>query len=72
MSKPTYEELAAQGKGDGYSVDELFMLSKHDTDASKRAAEGFKERLKEREKDFAQESRKLAPSEGFYERVYDL
>ena len=53
-------------------IKKLFELSKRDTNASKRAAEGFKERLQEREKAFAQESRKLAPSEGFYARSYNL
>lgn len=53
-------------------IQKLFELSKRDQGASKRAAEGFKERLKEREKDFAKESRKLAPSEDFYARSYNL
>lgn len=53
-------------------IKKLVELSKRDTSASKRAAEGFKERLKKREKIFAEESRKLAPSEGFYSRSYNL
>ena len=53
-------------------IDKLFELSKLDTEASKRAAKGFKERLKEREKVFAQEHRKLIPSVGYYTRTYDL
>lgn len=53
-------------------VKKLVELSKRNSEASKQAAEGFAQRLQEREKAFAEESRKLTPSDGFYARSYNL
>jgi len=53
-------------------IEKLFELSKRHPNASKRAAEGFEARLEKHEKAFAEESRKQAPSEGFYSRCYNL
>ena len=41
-------------------------------EARKKAAEGFEERQREREKRFAEEAKRLEPSAAWYERSYDL
>lgn len=53
-------------------VKRLVELSKRDPGASKRAAEGFGERLRQREREFAKESRSRSPSPGFYDRRFDI
>lgn len=53
-------------------IDKLYELSRKYPEASKRAAEGFEERLKKREKEFKKESESLKPRDGFYERRYDI
>lgn len=53
-------------------IDKLYELSRKYPEASKRAADGFDERLKRREKEFKKESELLKPGEGFYERRYDV
>lgn len=53
-------------------VKKLYRLALENPDASKKAAVGFEERLAKREKEFAEEAKKLKPGPGFYERRYDI
>lgn len=53
-------------------IEKLLKLSKQDPGASKRAVEGFKERLKQSDKKFSETKRSMEPGKDFYNRVYDV
>lgn len=53
-------------------VKRLVELSKSNPEASKKAAEGFEERLRQREEQFFKESKKLQISSERINRMYDI
>ena len=53
-------------------IDKLYKLSLKHPEASKRAAEGFEERLKKREEEFRKEFKKIDRKGNFWYRHYDI
>jgi hypothetical protein len=54
------------------NINKLYELAIKHPEASKRAAEGFEERLLKREKEFAEEAKKMKPKGDFWYRQYDI
>lgn len=51
---------------------EKFLKAVKDPELKKKALEGFDERQKRRESEFAEKAKKTEPTDAFYNRRYDI